>query len=78
MNDSAAEEAGDASELSDSSETPDASAEEVSIVCPPPSPNGFEAGERWTNLTFEDCEGNRFELHDLCGSVALVFNFYGW
>ena len=52
--------------------------EEVSQTCPPPEPLGLDVGDRWLNLAFEDCDGNPLELHDLCGSAALIFNFYGW
>ena len=48
-------------------------------TCPPPEPYGLEVGDRVTNLSWNDCEGEAVNIYDGCGERAtLLVNFYGW
>lgn len=50
---------------------------EVSL-CPPTAPPAFgtEKGDTLLNITLRDCDGNDFELHNLCGNNATYVNLF--
>ncbi len=50
---------------------------EVSL-CPPTAPPAFgtEQGDTLQNMTLKDCDGNDFELHNLCGNNATYVNLF--
>jgi hypothetical protein len=47
-------------------------------LCPPTAPPAFgtEQGDTLLNITLRDCDGNEFELHNLCGNNATYVNLF--
>ena len=51
----------------------------VDYTCPPPPPYGIRKGKSVRNVILEDCDGNTYQIHGLCGHRAAWFFVYaGW
>ena len=51
----------------------------VDYTCPPPPPFGIRKGKSVRNVILEDCDGNTYQIHGLCGHRAAWFFVYaGW
>ena len=47
--------------------------------CPPPPPYGTNVGDTTGDAVLEDCDGNTYTIHDLCGlKASWIFNYAGW
>ncbi|MEE2902297.1 MAG: hypothetical protein VYC39_08205 [Myxococcota bacterium] len=51
----------------------------VDYTCPPAPPFGVKKGQSVRNVILEDCDGNTYQIHGLCGHRAAWFFVYaGW
>ena len=51
----------------------------VDYTCPPAPPFGTKKGRSVRNVILEDCDGNTYQIHGLCGHRAAWFFVYaGW
>ena len=51
----------------------------VDFTCPPAPPFGVKKGQSVRNVILEDCDGNTYQIHGLCGHRAAWFFVYaGW
>ena len=51
----------------------------LDYTCPPPPPFGIRKGKSVRNVILEDCDGNTYQIHGLCGHKAAWFFVYaGW
>lgn len=45
----------------------------VDHTCPPAPPFGIRKGKSVQNVILEDCDGNTYQIHGLCGNRASWF-----
>jgi len=51
----------------------------VDYTCPPEPPYGVRQNKNVRNVILEDCDGNTYQIHGLCGHrAAWFFTYAGW